>query len=87
MSAEATKNRAMRAFSLAYHTQANSGGPRRRHIMKLRCKVVSTSATFFFTIDALPDHFLSATDPVSRNRSTKRAIIDAFGAVSPGYFC
>ncbi|GFV22634.1 hypothetical protein TNCV_2078241 [Trichonephila clavipes] len=47
-------------------------------------KVVSTPATFVFTMDALPDRFLSATDTVS---STKRVIVDAFGAVSPGYFC
>ncbi|GFR11290.1 hypothetical protein TNCT_647991 [Trichonephila clavata] len=34
----------------------------------LLCKVVSTSATFVFTMDALPDRFLSATDPVWQNR-------------------
>ncbi|GFT24636.1 hypothetical protein TNCV_2855951 [Trichonephila clavipes] len=50
-------------------------------------KAVSTSATFVFTMDALLDHFLSATDLVSRNRCTKRVIVDAFGNVSPGYFC
>ncbi|GFV76085.1 uncharacterized protein TNCV_4671741 [Trichonephila clavipes] len=46
-------------------------------------KAVSTSATFVFTMEALPDFFLSATDTVSRNYCT---IVDAFGAVSPGYF-
>ncbi|GFT48161.1 hypothetical protein TNCV_1001361 [Trichonephila clavipes] len=38
-------------------------------------------------MDAQTDRFLSATDPLSRNRCTKRVIFDAFGAVSPGYFC
>ncbi|GFW41044.1 uncharacterized protein TNCV_414531 [Trichonephila clavipes] len=47
---------------------------------------VSTSATLVFTIDALPDCFLSVTDPMSRNRCCKSVIIDAFGAVSPEYF-
>ncbi|GFW48687.1 hypothetical protein TNCV_4242681 [Trichonephila clavipes] len=41
---------------------------------------------FRFHYDALADLFLSATDPVSRNRYTKSVIIEAFGAVSPGYF-
>ncbi|GFX86091.1 hypothetical protein TNCV_2341601 [Trichonephila clavipes] len=50
-------------------------------------KAVSPSATFIFTMDALPVHFLYATDPVSRNRSTERDIAHAFDAVSPGYFC
>ncbi|GFV80330.1 hypothetical protein TNCV_4957331 [Trichonephila clavipes] len=49
--------------------------------------VVSTSASFVFIMYALLDCFQSATDPVSRNRCTKRVIVDAFGAVSPGYFC
>ncbi|GFV71632.1 hypothetical protein TNCV_3534231 [Trichonephila clavipes] len=40
-----------------------------------------------FHYEPLPDRFLSATDPVSRNRCAKSVIIDAFGAVSPGYFC
>ncbi|GFS96155.1 uncharacterized protein TNCV_1141291, partial [Trichonephila clavipes] len=53
----------------------------------LLCKAVSTSATFFFTMDALPYRFLSITDPVSRNRCSKRVVGGAFGAVSPGYFC
>ncbi|GFU01952.1 uncharacterized protein TNCV_1524381 [Trichonephila clavipes] len=53
----------------------------------LPCKVVSTSTTFVFIMNALPDRFLSATDPVSRNRCTKSVIIDALGAVLPGYFC
>ncbi|GFT97125.1 hypothetical protein TNCV_3857921 [Trichonephila clavipes] len=48
---------------------------------------VSTSATFVFIRNAPPDRFLSATDPVSRNRCTKSVIFDAFGAVSPGYLC
>ncbi|GFU71683.1 uncharacterized protein TNCV_3036231 [Trichonephila clavipes] len=52
----------------------------------LLCKVASTSATFVFIMNALPDRFGSATDPVSRNRFTKSVITDAFGAVSPGYF-
>ncbi|GFX03460.1 hypothetical protein TNCV_4634721 [Trichonephila clavipes] len=50
-------------------------------------KAVSTSTTFIFIMNALPDRFLSATDPMSRNRCGKRVIIDVFGAVSPGYFC
>ncbi|GFX99259.1 uncharacterized protein TNCV_2494401 [Trichonephila clavipes] len=37
----------------------------------LLCKAVSPSATFAFTLDALPDRFLSATDPVSLNRCSK----------------
>ncbi|GFX14802.1 transposable element Tcb1 transposase [Trichonephila clavipes] len=45
-------------------------------------KAVSTSAPFVFTMDALLCRFLSATDPVSRNRCTKSVIVDAFGAVS-----
>ncbi|GFX10401.1 uncharacterized protein TNCV_1867961 [Trichonephila clavipes] len=53
----------------------------------LLCKAVSTSATFVFIMNALPDRFLSATDPASRNRCTKTVIIAALGAVSPGYFC
>ncbi|GFV50042.1 hypothetical protein TNCV_2354271 [Trichonephila clavipes] len=57
----------------------------------LFCKEISTSATFVFTMDAVPlavpDCFLSATDNVSRNCCTKRVIADVFGAVSPGYFC
>ncbi|GFU01692.1 hypothetical protein TNCV_1522271 [Trichonephila clavipes] len=55
--------------------------------IELLCKAVSTSTTFVFIINVLPDRFLSATYPVSRNRCTKSVIIDAFGAVSPGYFC
>ncbi|GFR27934.1 hypothetical protein TNCT_704841 [Trichonephila clavata] len=51
------------------------------------CKVVSTSATFVFTMVCLPNHFLSATDPVSQNRCTKCVIVEAFGAVSHGNFC
>ncbi|GFX78239.1 hypothetical protein TNCV_5135861 [Trichonephila clavipes] len=46
----------------------------------LVCKVVSISA------DGLTNCFLSATNPVSRNRCSKRVIFDAFGAVPPGYF-
>ncbi|GFW46467.1 hypothetical protein TNCV_4811551 [Trichonephila clavipes] len=53
----------------------------------LLCEVVSTSATFVFTMDALPDHFLSATDQVSRNRCPKCINADAFCDISPGYFC
>ncbi|GFV36062.1 hypothetical protein TNCV_345781 [Trichonephila clavipes] len=53
----------------------------------LLCKAGSSSAIFVFIIKTLPDLFLLATDPVSRNRCTKSVIIDAFGAVSPGYFC
>ncbi|GFS99614.1 hypothetical protein TNCV_1971871 [Trichonephila clavipes] len=52
--------------------------------IRLPCKAVSTSATFIFTMDALPVCFLSATDPVSRNHCPKRVIVDACG---PGYFC
>ncbi|GFT58421.1 hypothetical protein TNCV_2119181 [Trichonephila clavipes] len=37
---------------------------------RLLCKAVSTSATFVFIMKSLPDRFLSATDPVSRNRCT-----------------
>ncbi|GFU69210.1 hypothetical protein TNCV_3284881 [Trichonephila clavipes] len=48
---------------------------------------ISTSATFVFTKDARPHRFLSAIDPVSRNRCTKCVIFDAFGDVSLGYFC
>ncbi|GFT30001.1 hypothetical protein TNCV_3349601 [Trichonephila clavipes] len=51
------------------------------------CKVVTTSATFVLTMDALPNHFLYAIEPVSRNRCTKRVVVDAFGDNSPGYFC
>ncbi|GFW21222.1 hypothetical protein TNCV_1948451 [Trichonephila clavipes] len=47
----------------------------------LLCKAVSTSATFVFTMDALPDRFLSATYTVSRNHCNKSVIVDAFGAV------
>ncbi|GFV41661.1 hypothetical protein TNCV_3628121 [Trichonephila clavipes] len=39
-------------------------------------KAVSKSATFVFTMDALPDHFLPAPDLVSWNRCTKRVIVD-----------
>ncbi|GFU72256.1 hypothetical protein TNCV_370111 [Trichonephila clavipes] len=54
----------------------------------LLCKAVSTSATYVFIRNGSSrDHFLSATDPVSRNSCTKSVIIDSFGAVSPGYFC
>ncbi|PRD25932.1 UNVERIFIED_CONTAM: hypothetical protein NCL1_39493 [Trichonephila clavipes] len=53
----------------------------------LLCKAVSISATFVFTMDALPDRFLSATDPVSWNRFTESVVVNAFGAVSLGYFC
>ncbi|GFX61320.1 uncharacterized protein TNCV_1171591 [Trichonephila clavipes] len=53
----------------------------------LLCKTASTSATFVFTMDALTECFLSAPDLVSRNHCTKRVIVDAFDAVSPGYFC
>ncbi|GFT90009.1 hypothetical protein TNCV_4593011 [Trichonephila clavipes] len=52
--------------------------------IELFCKAVSASTTFVFTMDALPDRFLSATDPLSWNRCTKIVIVDAFGAVSPG---
>ncbi|GFX67478.1 DNA-directed RNA polymerase subunit [Trichonephila clavipes] len=47
-------------------------------------KAVSTSATFVFTVNALPDHFLFAIDPVLRNSCTKSVIVDSFGAVLPG---
>ncbi|GFW72366.1 hypothetical protein TNCV_704031 [Trichonephila clavipes] len=40
----------------------------------LLCTAVSTSATFVSTVGALPDCFLSATDPVSRNRCTKHVL-------------
>ncbi|GFV46601.1 hypothetical protein TNCV_4111 [Trichonephila clavipes] len=53
----------------------------------LLCKMVSTSATFVFIIDALPDGFLPAIDPVTQDRYTKSVIGDASGNVSPGYFC
>ncbi|GFT97460.1 hypothetical protein TNCV_1628811 [Trichonephila clavipes] len=53
----------------------------------LFCKVISTSGSFVFITNALPDRFLSVTYPVQRNRCTKSVIIDAYGAVSPGYFC
>ncbi|GFX62811.1 uncharacterized protein TNCV_3351371 [Trichonephila clavipes] len=53
----------------------------------LLCKAVSTYNTFVFIMSVLPDRFLTATDPVSRNRCPKSVIIDVFGAVSPGYFC
>ncbi|GFW31363.1 hypothetical protein TNCV_2664631 [Trichonephila clavipes] len=53
---------------------------------ELPCKAVSKSATFLFTMDALPDCFLSATDPMLRNRCTKRDTVVAFCAVSPEYF-
>ncbi|GFU86677.1 hypothetical protein TNCV_2880971 [Trichonephila clavipes] len=53
----------------------------------LLCKVVSTSATLVFTMDALPNRFLTAIDPVTQDRYTKSVIVDAFGNVSPGYFC
>ncbi|GFT50833.1 hypothetical protein TNCV_321471 [Trichonephila clavipes] len=46
----------------------------------LLCKAVYTFATYVFTVDALSD------TPVSRNRYTKSVIVNAFGAVSPGYF-
>ncbi|GFV89241.1 hypothetical protein TNCV_285741 [Trichonephila clavipes] len=46
----------------------------------LLCKAVSTSAPFVFIMNLLPNRYLSATDPVSRNRCTKSVIIDAFGA-------
>ncbi|GFX63969.1 estradiol 17-beta-dehydrogenase 2 [Trichonephila clavipes] len=52
-----------------------------------RDRSVSSSSTFVTTIDALPDRFLSTTDPVSRNRCTERVIVDAFSAVLSGYFC
>ncbi|GFY00252.1 hypothetical protein TNCV_4710541 [Trichonephila clavipes] len=51
------------------------------------CKTVSLSVIFVFTMNALPDHFLSATDPVSRNRSPKCVVVDAIGDFSPGYSC
>ncbi|GFY34399.1 hypothetical protein TNCV_3978591 [Trichonephila clavipes] len=54
---------------------------------RLLCKAISTSATFVFIMNAVPDRFLSATDPVSRNRFSKSDIIDALGAFPPGYFC
>ncbi|GFT20021.1 hypothetical protein TNCV_4994221 [Trichonephila clavipes] len=53
-----------------------------RNIMK----TVSTSATFVFIMNALPDGFMSATDPVSRNHCTKSVTIDALGAASLGCF-
>ncbi|GFV15368.1 hypothetical protein TNCV_4833951 [Trichonephila clavipes] len=49
-------------------------------------KAVSTSSIFIFIMNALPDRFMSTTDPVSRNRCIKSVAIDEFGAVSPGYF-
>ncbi|GFW64802.1 hypothetical protein TNCV_4451041 [Trichonephila clavipes] len=55
---------------------------------ELLCKVVSTSTTSVFIMNALPDRFLSVIDPVSRNRYIKSIIIDTFGAVLPTrYFC
>ncbi|GFX09707.1 hypothetical protein TNCV_653061 [Trichonephila clavipes] len=57
------------------------------HFIGFLCKAASSSATFVSITDALPDRFLSATDPLSRNRCTKRVIVDAFGAILPGYFC
>ncbi|GFU39217.1 hypothetical protein TNCV_1903011 [Trichonephila clavipes] len=56
----------------------------RSFFIELPHKVVSTSATFVFNLNSLSNRFLSATDPVSWNRCTKRVIVDAFGAVSPG---
>ncbi|GFX07696.1 hypothetical protein TNCV_4159651 [Trichonephila clavipes] len=52
----------------------------------LLCKTVSTSATFVFAMNALPDRFMSETGPMSCNHCTKSVINDAFGAVSSGYF-
>ncbi|GFX60391.1 hypothetical protein TNCV_4076131 [Trichonephila clavipes] len=52
----------------------------------LLCKAFSTSAIFVFTMDALTERFMSATDPVSRDSGTERVIFDTFGAVSPGCF-
>ncbi|GFS79302.1 hypothetical protein TNCV_4409551 [Trichonephila clavipes] len=39
---------------------------------------VYTSSTFIVIMNALPDRFMSATDPVSRNRCSKSVITDAF---------
>ncbi|GFV86822.1 hypothetical protein TNCV_3965521 [Trichonephila clavipes] len=36
----------------------------------LVCKAVPTSATFVFIMNALPDYFLSVTDPVSLVKET-----------------
>ncbi|GFY10102.1 hypothetical protein TNCV_1946471 [Trichonephila clavipes] len=47
----------------------------------------SVKTSILFTMDALPDRFLCATDPGPRNRCTKSVIVDVFGVVSPGYFC
>ncbi|GFY18620.1 hypothetical protein TNCV_2398451 [Trichonephila clavipes] len=52
----------------------------------LLCKAVSRSATLAFIMDIPPNRFLSATDPATHNRCTKSVIIDAFGAISHGYF-
>ncbi|GFX06838.1 hypothetical protein TNCV_1201531 [Trichonephila clavipes] len=38
---------------------------------RLFCKAVSTSATFVFIMNALPDRFLSATEPVPRTVALK----------------
>ncbi|GFX03394.1 hypothetical protein TNCV_4634061 [Trichonephila clavipes] len=46
----------------------------------LLCKAVSTSATFVFIMNALPDHFLSATESVSLNRCTKSVKTDTAGS-------
>ncbi|GFV65354.1 hypothetical protein TNCV_2072671 [Trichonephila clavipes] len=50
----------------------------------LLCKAVSTSATFIFIMNALPDRF--HLQSILCNRCAKSVILDAFGAVSPGYF-
>ncbi|GFX93160.1 hypothetical protein TNCV_4760391 [Trichonephila clavipes] len=57
------------------------------HFIGLLSKTVSSPATFVSTISALPYRFLSANDPVSWNRCTKRVFVDAFSPVSAGYFC
>ncbi|GFU14704.1 hypothetical protein TNCV_4228621 [Trichonephila clavipes] len=45
------------------------------------------SAIFVFSMDALSNCILFATDPVLQNCSTKRVTVDASSAVLPGYFC
>ncbi|GFQ96806.1 hypothetical protein TNCT_731401 [Trichonephila clavata] len=47
----------------------------------LLCKAVSTSATLVFPVEALLERYLSAINPVSSDRCTKRVFVDVSGAV------
>ncbi|GFY13821.1 histone-lysine N-methyltransferase SETMAR [Trichonephila clavipes] len=53
----------------------------------LLCKEVSTSATFIFIMGALPDPVCNQSCVTEPYRCTKSIIVDAFGALLPGYFC